>query len=292
MSQRLHEPTRATLPRASFFHRAALLVGPVAVALTLLALTPAWPGELEPTEVVDVRWALASAVLVTVATFGLLRPDPRWARWLMVLGILVAVTRFLVVPTTEEDGTVAGVMSDLAAAFGFCVLLPWIQDSPLAHRFRAWRARRRPEAPSVATPVEVSPDEALGLLQAALPDGFSAGLREGRACAWWADESSGRSVVVHTPGRGWVSTEVESGHADVQRGEGGPAELAVALRRALGVAVAYRSGGVAVDDRRTGTPLGGELLVLAEDGWHVLHRPQQIWAERITRRAWDAVRRR
>lgn len=292
MTQRLHEPTRPPLlrRRATFFHRGLLVLGPVAVVLVLLVLTPAWPVELQPGEALDARWALASVLALTVAAFGLRRLDHRWARWLMVLGVVAAVAHRFVDPWSKEEPTFAVQIETTAGAFGFAVLLPWIQDSALAHRFRSSRARRRPGGRSVAVPVTVSPDEALGLLQAELPEGFSAGLREGRACAWWSDDVTGRSVVVHTPGHGWVSAEVESGHADVQRGNGGPDALSAALRRALAIAEAYRSGGVGVEDRRTGTPRGGELLVLAADGWHELRRPQQVWAERTARRAWEALR--
>ena len=43
--QRLHEPKRPPLlrRRATFFQRGLLVLGPVAVVLVLLVLTPAWP---------------------------------------------------------------------------------------------------------------------------------------------------------------------------------------------------------------------------------------------------------
>lgn len=275
--------------RATFFQRGLLVLGPVAVVLVLLVLTPAWPVELEPDELLDARWALVSVLALTVAAFGLRRRDRGWARWLMVLGVVAVVAHWLVDPWSEEEPTFPAEIETAAGAFGFAVLLPWIQDSHLAHRFRAWRARRRPGGQSPA-PSVVTLEQALDLLRAVLPDDFGSGLRDGRACAWWTDEATGRSVVVHTPGRGWVSAEVESGHADVQLGDGGPDELTGALRRAVAVAEAYRSGGPIVDDRRTGTPRGGELGVLVADCWHVLRRPAQLWADRTARRAWDAVR--
>ncbi|WP_049798114.1 hypothetical protein [Aeromicrobium massiliense] len=291
MTQRLYEPTRTAwfLRRPASFQRGLLVLGPVAVVLCVLTATPLWPVEPTPAELDDVRWALPSVVVVATAALAMLRTEGAWARWLMATGVALAVVRWAVDPLGGEPETIAGRTATLAAAFGFCTLLPWLQDSHLAHRFRAWRARRRPGGQSAA-PSVVTPEQALDLLRTVLPDGFGAGLRDGRACAWWTDEATGRSVVVHTPGRGWVSAEVESGHADVQLGDGGPDELTGALRRAVAVADAYRSGGPVVDDRRTGTPRGGELGVLVADGWHVLRRPAQLWADRTARRAWDAVR--
>lgn len=128
--------TSAASPRdvVTFFRRAALATSAVAVALGLLALTPAWPGEPTSGELLDVRWGLAAAALVLAGSVASGRSRRWWPGVLLLAGSLVALARHLAYVGDGDDGIVAVGAANLAAALALGVVVP---------RWLASRAARR-----------------------------------------------------------------------------------------------------------------------------------------------------